>query len=101
MVLIDYHNPPESASDIAALVGREKFQDNGGCGYVLKPSYLVTKGVLPFPPSSLSVHLLSAQWIPEFPMQVASFSLPFRFCPTASYLFNFWNRRMGPPQALL
>lgn len=70
MVLIDYHNPPESPSDISALVGREKFQDNGGCGYVLKPSYLVAKGVSPFPPSSLSVHLLSAQWIPELPAQV-------------------------------
>jgi hypothetical protein len=75
MVLIDYHNPPESSSDIAALVGREKFQDNGNSGYVLKPAYLIAKGASPFPPSSLSVHLLSAQWIPEFPPHV-SLSLP-------------------------
>jgi hypothetical protein len=69
LVFIDYQNPLESESDIAALVGKEKFRDNGGCGYVLKPVYSVTQGAAPFPPSTLCVHVLSASWLPPVPTE--------------------------------
>lgn len=69
MVFVDYHNPPESESDISAMVAKQKFLDNGGCGYVLKPPYAINNGT-PFPPSSLCVHLLSGQWLPDLSDEV-------------------------------
>jgi hypothetical protein len=69
LVFIDYQNPLESETDIAALVGQEKFKDNGRCGYVLKPPYSVTQGATPFPPASLCVHVLSVSWLPEVTSQ--------------------------------
>lgn len=72
MVFVDNHNPPESSSDLTSLISKEKFKDNGGCGYVLKPPYAIYNGT-PFPASSLCVHLLSAQWLPELATEVIPF----------------------------
>ena len=42
-----------------------KFRENGECGYVLKPQYMLLPGVLPAPPCSLKVHLISGQQLPK------------------------------------
>lgn len=65
MVFVDHHNPTQTESSIVSLISKEKFKDNGNCGYVLKPQYAILKKGLPFPHVYLLVHVISAQWLPE------------------------------------
>lgn len=65
MVFIDHHNSTQLESSIVSLISKEKFKDNGNCGYVIKPQYAISKKALPFPPVYLLVHIISAQWLPE------------------------------------
>ena len=71
MVFVDLHNPNQIEANITSVIATERFRDNGGCGYVLKPRYAISKGAAPFPPVYLIVHIISAQWLPKTPITTA------------------------------
>jgi len=47
-----------------------KFRENGGCGYVLKPAYMLSDVDTPLPPCTITVHVLSAQQLPKLSAKV-------------------------------
>ena len=51
--------------DLAMFVNRSKFQDNGGCGYLLKPEYLRYDNSEPEDPLDLYVHILGGGSLPK------------------------------------
>lgn len=50
--------------DLAYRVNQGKFRENGMCGYVLKPQYMITDAT-PARPIVLSIHVLSASQLPK------------------------------------
>jgi len=66
LVSVDMHSCSNEEAIHTAHVVRGKFMDNGGCGYVLKPRYMHSRGLKPFPKAHLSVHVLSAQNLPPY-----------------------------------
>jgi hypothetical protein len=42
-----------------------KFRENGGCGYVLKPGYMLPGGAMPKAGFRLVVHVISGQRFPK------------------------------------
>ena len=42
-----------------------KFRENGHCGYVLKPEYMLSEKAVPSPPVIVTVHLMSGQQLPK------------------------------------
>ncbi len=42
-----------------------KFRENGGCGYVLKPGYMLPGGAMPKAGYRLVVHVISGQRLPK------------------------------------
>jgi hypothetical protein len=54
-----------SLNDKGTLLNKGVFTDNGGCGYVLKPSFMRNKGRKLFPKCYVLIHIISAQWLPH------------------------------------
>ena len=42
-----------------------KFKQNGHCGYVLKPEYMLSDDATPSPPVMLTIHIISGQQLPK------------------------------------
>ncbi len=42
-----------------------KFRENGGCGYLLKPGYMLPGGAMPKAGYNLVVHIISGQRLPK------------------------------------
>jgi hypothetical protein len=53
------------AEDTAMLLNDSKFRENGNCGYVLKPKYMISPVDPADPGIQLIVHIISAQNLPK------------------------------------
>lgn len=51
--------------DMPMLVNHGMFMQNGSCGYVLKPEYMLDSSKLPTPPITLRVHVISGHQLPR------------------------------------
>jgi len=60
MVALNYQTPGE-----AMQLNDAKFRENGGCGYVLKPEYMLDQSLSPQKAYILHVHLISGQQLPK------------------------------------
>lgn len=59
LVALNYQTP-----DTPMLVNHGMFMQNGSCGYVLKPEYMLDSSKSPTPPITLRVHVISGQQLP-------------------------------------
>lgn len=50
---------------VAMQLNDSKFRENGNCGYVLKPQYMISRDAAPEPGVILDVHILSGQQLPK------------------------------------
>ena len=60
MVALNYQTP-----GLAMQLNDSKFKENGGCGYVLKPAYMISPVDAAEPGVQLVIHVLSAQNLPQ------------------------------------
>ncbi len=51
--------------DDGMFTNHGKFQCNGGCGYVLKPKYMIEDGAKPSPPIRLQLHIFGGAQLPK------------------------------------
>ena len=65
MVALNYQTP-----GLPMQLNDSKFRENGGCGYVLKPAYMLSDAVTPMPPCTITIHVLSAQQLPKLSAKV-------------------------------
>ena len=59
-----HHNVSISDLGIRSILSTGKFRENGSCGYVLKPEYLLSSAAMS-PPVRLTIHVISGQQLPK------------------------------------
>jgi len=55
----------QNTHDISYQMNYGKFLENGGCGYVTKPSYMLDTKFSPSPAERFTIHIISGQQLPK------------------------------------
>ena len=61
MVALNY----QTVTSMPMWINDGKYRENGRCGYVLKPEYMLNDSASPSGPITLAIHILSAQQLPK------------------------------------